>query len=105
MSKDLAIRLYKTFDSCKNFALKDQICRAWLSISTNIAEWYERQSQKELKQFLYIAKWSSWEVRSLLIIAHELDIISKSQYNELYALTESCSKMLAWFIKKIGQNL
>ena len=44
--------------------LRDQIRRASVSIVSNIAEWFERNTDKEFKQFLFIAKWSCGEVRS-----------------------------------------
>jgi four helix bundle protein len=72
LSKDLATQVYQIFSLNQDFGFRNQITRAVVSISNNIAEWYERKSNNELKQFLYIAKWSAWEVRSMLYIAKEL---------------------------------
>lgn len=61
----------------KHRFFQDQILRATLSISNNIAEWFERETNNELKRFLYIARWSCWEVRSMLSIAWENWYFSK----------------------------
>jgi four helix bundle protein len=53
----------------------------------NISEGFERKSNKEFKQFLYIAKGSRGEVRSMLIIAHELKKINASDDEVLHSLS------------------
>lgn len=65
-SKDLAIMLHSIFKDNRDFGFRNQIQRAAISISNNIAEGFERKSNKELRQFLYIAKGSSGELRSML---------------------------------------
>lgn len=55
-----------------DFGLKEQIRHAAVSISTNIAEGFERRSRKEYLNFLNIARVSSGEVRSLLYVAFEI---------------------------------
>lgn len=62
-SKSLAMFLYKILNNNKDYGFKDQIQRAVVSISNNIAEGYERKSNKEFKQFLYVAKGSCGEMR------------------------------------------
>lgn len=71
-AKDLALAVYREFNATRDFGLRDQIQRAVFSISNNIAEGYERGTDKELRQFLYIAKGSCGELRSMLIIAQDL---------------------------------
>ena len=66
----------------------------------NIAEGYERKSKKEFVQFFIIAKGSSGEVRSVLILAFELGYITKKDYDYLYSLIVQISKILSSFIKK-----
>jgi len=100
-SKNLAIRIYSLFKISKDYWFKDQIQRASLSISNNIAEWFERQTNKELRQFLFIAKWSCWEVRNMLIIWKELWYIRESDFVEIKSLTIEISKIISWYIKNI----
>lgn len=66
-----------------DFGLKNQIRNASVSISTNIAEGFERRSRKEYLNFLNIAKASSGEVRSLLYVALEVKYISTDEFKEL----------------------
>ena len=63
--KELSISIYKIFKSDKDFGFRNQIERAPVSIMNNIAEGFERQTNNEFKQFLYIAKGSCGEVRTI----------------------------------------
>lgn len=76
-AKDIAVITYECFRRNKDFAFKDQIQRAAISISNTIAEGFERKSNKELNQFLHISKGSCGELRSMLYIALELNYITK----------------------------
>jgi len=67
----------------KDFGLVDQIRWASVSIMSNIAEGFERGSNQELIQFLYIAKASCGEVRAQLTIAYDQKYITESSYKEL----------------------
>ncbi len=78
----------------KDFSLVDQLRRASVSVSANIAEGFERRSQKEYRRFLSIAKGSVGEVRSLLRVAYEVDYIDSSTHQELRELTLKISRML-----------
>jgi len=68
----------------------------------NIAEGFERDSDKEFKHFLFIAKGSSGEVRSMLQLAVELSYISNNEYIELLELSNDISKILAGLIKSLA---
>ncbi len=100
-SQKLAVFVYKKFSNNKDFSFRDQIQRASVSISNNIAEGFARKGNKEFKQFLYIAKGSCSEVRSMLYLALELDYISKSEFDEFYRLAIEISKILSGLIKSL----
>jgi len=72
------------------------------SAMDNIAEGFERKSNKELLQFFYIAKGSAAEVRSMLILSLELKKINQDQYDKLIGLNSEISKLLSGFIKSIS---
>ena len=86
-SKDLTLLLYKYTDECRDYSYNDQLRRASLSIMNNIAEGFERQTDKEFIQFLYIAKGSCGEVRSMLYIALERRYIKRDQFQKKVLLT------------------
>jgi four helix bundle protein len=67
----------------------------------NITEGFERRGDKELKHFLFIAKGSCGEARSMLYVALELGYINKNDFDNLYNLTVEISRMLSGFIKTL----
>lgn len=100
-SKKLAVDIYIAFRDCSDLGFKNQIQRAAISISNNIAEGSERNSDKELRQFLFIAKGSCGELRSMLLIAADLGYLSPDQSAELVQSATEVSQMLGGFIKKL----
>lgn len=86
----------------KDVDLTRQIRRAAISITSNIAEGFERQTDKEFRQFLFIAKASAGEVRSQLYVAHDLDYIDKITFEELLEQIKEISRMLSGFIKYLN---
>lgn len=100
-SRELNILIYKTFSGCKDFSFKNQIERASVSVMNNIAEGFERQTNKEFKNFLYISKGSCGEVRSMISLALALNYINKSNYDKLSLSCVEISKILSGFIKTL----
>jgi four helix bundle protein len=100
-AKELAVKIYRLFETSKDYSFKDQIQRASVSVMNNIAEGFERKTNNEFKQFLFIAKGSCGEVRSMLILAKELNKIEKNKAEELYSLSEEISKIISGFIKTL----
>ena len=82
----------------KDFSLCDQIKRASISIMSNVAEGFSRQSRKEFIQFLFIAKGSAAEVQSQLYIALDQGYISEKEFKEIYDKAEETAKLLSKFI-------
>jgi len=100
-AKVLSIKVYTLFKQNKDFSFKDQIQRASVSVMNNIAEGFERKGHKEFKYFLFIAKGSCGEVRSMLILANELKMLPNSDFEELYQASEEISKILSGLIKSL----
>jgi len=99
--KELTKNIYIVFKNCKDFSFKNQIERASVSIMNNIAEGFERRTNKELTNFLFIAKGSAGEVRSMLNLGLELKYITKEDFDKMYKLTLEISKILSGFIKTL----
>ena len=106
-SADLACDIYKHFKASKEFGLKDQITRSALSISSNIAEGYERKTSKDYARFLSYSKGSCGELRSQIYIAVKIDEIDEIdeidiKTSELWIEeTKQLSKMLSGLMKSI----
>jgi four helix bundle protein len=100
-SRELNVIIYKLFSSCKDFSFKSQIERASVSIMNNIAEGFERQTNKEFKNFLYISKGSCGEVRSMISLALDLNYINKNDFENINGKCVEISKVLSGFIKTL----
>lgn len=100
-AQELTIKIYKTFNNCKDFNFRNQIQRASISIMNNIAEGFERRGDKEFKHFLFIAKGSCGEVRSMFYLASEFSYLNKEKFKEYYNLSIEISKLLSGFIKTL----
>ena len=99
--KQFILAVYKEFKLLKDFSFKDQIQRASVSIMNNVAEGFERKSNKELKYFLFVAKGSCGEVRSMLNLAVELEYLPKDVFQTMYNESVEISKMISGFIKTL----
>lgn len=77
-------------------SFRDQLERAVLSVSNNIAEGFERGTTKELLAFIYIARGSAGEVRSMLtlLLRRKWAAHLKSEISNLRAVVENCSRQL-----------
>lgn len=107
LSKELAVFVYKitsagSFKS--DFGLSDQIRRAAVSISSNIAEGDERGSNKDAVRFLYIAKGSLAELQTQLIIANEIGYIDSEILKDMNERCQILGKMIGSLIKARTPN-
>ncbi len=81
----------------RRYSLRDQMERAALSVSSNIAEGFERGTTNEFLYFLYIARGSCGELRSQLAFCARRRLIDKSAHTRLRSLCLSVSKQLGGF--------
>lgn len=94
--------LTKDFPKDEIYSLTNQIKRSAVSISSNIAEGYGRNSTKSYVNFLKIARGSLYELETQLILADKFNFISdKAMLKEVLSEIEEESKMLNTFIKKV----
>lgn len=98
---ELTVEIYQIFSASRDFGFRDQIQRAVISIMNNIAEGFERMSNSEFRRFLFIAKGSCGEVRSMLYLAYKFDYISVGQFNNLKEKSIEISKILSGLIKTL----
>ncbi len=90
LAKEIYMLVGSTPGIKKDFGLKDQIQRSAVSISSNIAEGFERQSNQEFIRFLFIAKGSCGELRTQL---HILFLIGLLEENRSKTLNDKCMKI------------
>ncbi len=82
-----------------DFSLRDQLRRASVSVMANIAEGFEREGNKEFRQFLATAKGSVGEVKALLYVALDAGLTSSEQVQQLMAMADEASRLLAGFLR------
>lgn len=100
-AQDLAVNIYSVVKTMKDYGFKDQICRAVISISNNIAEGFDRNSNADFSRFLYIAISSCSEVKSMLYLAERLKYLNNESKNKLLSEANEISKIIRGLIKSI----
>ena len=83
----------------KDFSLKNQIRSASVSIMSNIAEGFDRSSDREFTQFLVIARASASEVKSQLYVALDRGYIESSDFKVIYEQANSVINLINGFIR------
>src|SRR5438045_2893822 len=106
---ELAVQVYNLTDGLqfrRRRGLRDQIERAAVSVSNNIAEGFERGTNNELLSFLYIARGSAGEVRSMLCLLERLPALSDlcAPIKPLKAKAESCSRQLKGWAQSLQDS-
>lgn len=102
---ELVLAIYKMterFPSKEVFGITNQMRRAVVSITSNIAEGFSRRSSKEKSQFYYMALGSLTELQNQLIIARDIKYIYNDNFNEVYEQTVVVSKLINGLIKSSG---
>ncbi len=104
-SARLACSLYKELRGLRDFGFKDQVCRAAVSVPSNIAEGMERESYREQVRFLSYAKGSSAELRTQLYIAIDIGYIPQARGLAMINETKQISRMIMGLNKHIAKKL
>lgn len=100
----LVYQITKTFPRSELYSLIDQMQRSAISVTSNIAEGFSRQSKKEKVQFYYIAKGSLTELQNQLLVARDVGFLPKNSFNELAQLTVVAGKLLTGLIKSAASK-
>jgi len=104
-ARELAKAIYR-FSSidpwAKDFALRDQIRRAAISVMSNIAEGFDRKGDAEFGRFLSIAKGSASEIKAQLYIALDQRYIDQTTFNSLYESCDKTVRFLGGFIRYLS---
>src|ERR1700747_2004263 len=93
-AQEYAVDIYSVFRISKDFGFRDQICRAVVSISNNIAEGFDRSSNADFSRFLYIALGSCSEVKSMIYVAEKLKYITVKDWEELLEKANNISRII-----------
>lgn len=93
-SIDISVKIYKHFERHSDLVFANQIRRASVSISNNIAEGFERSTTKDFNRFLIIAKGSCSEVKSMLMLGFRLGYFSEVEMQQFFDQVEEIGKML-----------
>jgi four helix bundle protein len=99
-SARLSSEIYKELLDLRDFGFKDQITRSGLSIPSNIAEGFERKSQKEFLNFLSYAKGSCGELRTQIYIGIDIGYIDRETGAKWIEEARQLSMMLSGLMKK-----
>jgi four helix bundle protein len=87
-----------------DYAFSDQIRRAAISIMNNISEGFERGSNKDFAKFLFIARGSAGEVRSMLYLALDQNYISKEEFKDISDLCVRTSQLCWGMVRHLQKN-
>ena len=100
----LSVRMYRTMANSREYGFRDQITRAALSIPSNIAEGYERDSGRTRIQFLKIAKGSCGELWTQLKIGQAAGLVDTEAAKELAQESKEISCMIGGLIRHYEQR-
>lgn len=100
----LSVETYSAFKEVKDYGFKDQICRASVSIPSNIAEGYERNGQREFVRFLSIAKGSCGEFKTQVYIAQKIGFLNNEVARSLLDKSKRIAAMLSSLIASISNQ-
>lgn len=100
----LSVEIYKLLSGNREYGFKDQITRAALSIPSNVAEGYERGTNRSRIQYLIIAKGSCGELWTQIMIGRAAGFLESSAAKKLEIEAKEISRMLYGLIKYYSEN-
>lgn len=98
----LAVSTLELIDSMRLYALRDQMARSCISIPSNIAEGAERESDREFRRYLAIAKGSAGELRTQLYIGLRAGLFTDEQARPLILEAKEVGSMIQGLRKRLG---
>ena len=104
----LALSIYRiteNFPDKEKFSLVDQLRRCAVSISSNIAEGFSRQTKKEKLQFYYTSKGSLTELQNQILIARDVGYIENAQFNKIAEQSVVAGKLITGLIKFLRTSI
>ena len=103
-AQNIALQIYSLFKDNKDFGFRDQIQRAAISISNNIAEGSEYNSDKVMIRYLRISKGSCGEVRNMLYLCPKIGYCDEETAKSLISKCKSLSSSIGAFIAYLENN-
>jgi four helix bundle protein len=103
----LVVSIYKLthdFPKAERYGLIDQLRRAAISVTSNIAEGFSRQGNKEKVQFYYMAKGSLTELQNQLLVAKDVGYLDQADFDIVATQTITVGKLLTGLIKSAKQR-
>ena|SRR3989344_3740288 len=101
----LVYELTRKFPSEEQFGLSNQSRRAAVSVTSNIAEGFGRNTARDKKHFYMTAKASLAEIQNQMIIAKDLGYITEREFEEIYACSVISDKLLTNFIRSASDRI
>ena len=101
-AKEFTLKLYDVCKNCKEYGLKDMMTKTGITMMNQIAEWFEKRNNKDIKAAFLMAKWWTSQMRSMLYLLLELWCITQEEFKEFYNTTWHITKMLMAFVKGIN---
>src|SRR5579863_3124026 len=106
-ARELVREVYQTCGAsplARDGALRDQLCRAAVSVMSNIAEGFSRKTDRDFAHFLDMARGSCGEVQSLLYVALDTQQISQAQFDKLYESADATTSMISRLSQYLRSN-
>lgn len=100
-AQNLSVELYQTYGSLKDYGFRDQILRASVSVSNNIAEGFGRSTDADFVRFLHFSLGSSYEVLSMLLLSKRLKLIDHAVNKKLIDAAKEVIRIIIGFIRHL----